>query len=720
MDMEHLTHIPEEALGNIDAVFTSNPLVNLGEGKIADPLFSVCQIVGAHGGLDIKPPAVRKNKGSHSSDLEEIAHASRMRVRRVMLTGNWWETDNGPLICFSKDDNQVYALIVDKEGRYQLIDPEASNTQMVTEENAKTLYPFAYSFYRTLPDEALSWKTLVRFASRGLLSDWRNMLGLQIIINTLILIVPIATGIIFDTVIPRADFSLLSQVVAGLMANVLVIAAFNISQVIAIIRLKFRINAVLQPAVWDRLLRLPLNFFRNYNSGDLATRIGGIDDIQQHVTGSVILTFVGGIFSVLTLGLIFFLDYVLALGAIALAIAMLIIATIASLIQLKHQRLLLNFHGKLNGLLLQLLVSISKLRVSNSEPQAFSLWVKKYVEKTKVFVKARTISINLHVILSVCGLLSSMLLFSIALARKDTMSFGTFIIINAAFGQFFAGISSMLSTIASSIRVIPLYERVKPVLKATPEVTLDGIEPGELSGKIDMQHITFSYPDTLSPAIRDVSIKAMPGEFVALVGASGAGKSTILRMLLRFEEPETGIIRYDDRDLAALNIRSVRKQLGVVIQNGTIIPGTILENINGFDPTLSLQSAWDAARLVGIDEDIKEMPMQLHTFVTENGQTFSVGQRQRLMLAKALVRRPKILLLDEATSALDNVTQALVHRNLARLGVTRIVSAHRLSTIVNANRIYVLEKGRIVQSGNYASLMKEKGPFVDLVKRQIL
>ena len=720
MVKQQQSQIPAEAIGSIATIFEPDSIARNVEGSVADPLYAACQIVAATEGLEIKPPPLRKNQGSHGADLEEIAAASGLRVRKVMLTGNWWEYDNGPLICFSKVDMQVYALIPTKLRQYKLIAPEASNTQIVTAKNAKLLHRFAYTFYRTLPDGPLNWKDLVKFASKGLWHDWRSMLVLQVVINLLILFVPIATGVIFDTVIPRADFSLLFHFTFGLIANVLAITAFNVSQVISIIRLKFRINAVLQPAIWDRLLRLPLNFFQNYTAGDLASRTGGIDDIQQHISGSIILTFVSGIFSILTLGLMFFLDYALAWGAILLAGIMVGIAVIANYLQLKHQRIFYNLSGKITGLLLQLLISINKLRVSNSEPQAFALWIKQYVKKTKILIKARTVSINLYVTLTAFSMVASILLFSLALARSESLSFGMFIILNAAFGQFFAALSAMIATVTESLRVIPLYERVKPLLTAIPEVENNGIEPGVLTGKVDMQDVTFSYPDCLTPAIRGISLTAAPGEFIALVGASGSGKSTILRLLLRFEEPETGIIRFDDRDLATLNVRSVRCQLGVVLQNGTIIPGTILENINGFDPGLSIQSAWDAARLVGIDEDIRAMPMEMHTFVAENGQTFSVGQRQRLMLAKALVRRPKVLLLDEATSALDNVTQALVHKNLAHLRVTRIVAAHRLSTIVNASRIYVLDNGRVVQSGTYDSLMYEKGPFIDLIKRQII
>ena len=218
--------------------------------------------------------------------------------------------------------------------------------------------------------------------------------------------------------------------------------------------------------------------------------------------------------------------------------------------------------------------------------------------------------------------------------------------------------------------------------------------------------------------LEDVSLTAEPGEFVAIVGPSGAGKSTVFRLLLGFERPETGTVSYDGQSLGELDARAVRRQLGVVIQNARILAGPIFQNIVGA-ANLTLDDAWEAARIAGIAEDIERLPMGMHTFISDAAAAFSGGQRQRLLIARAVVARPRVLLFDEATSALDNRTQAAVSSALEQLQATRIVIAHRLSTIQHADRIVVLERGRIVEQGHYDELMESDGLFASLARRQI-
>jgi ABC-type bacteriocin/lantibiotic exporter with double-glycine peptidase domain len=299
-----------------------------------------------------------------------------------------------------------------------------------------------------------------------------------------------------------------------------------------------------------------------------------------------------------------------------------------------------------------------------------------------------------------------------------SVSTGDFVAFNTAFAQFLfasAGITTAFTTI---LQAAPFYERAKPILQALPEVDTQKPDPGELSGQVELNHVTFRYDPDGPLVLDDVTLRAEPGEFVAVVGPSGAGKSSLLRQLLGFEEPESGSVYYDDHDLSELNVQAVRRQMGVVLQNGRLMSGTIFQNIAGVSQ-LTMEGAWEAARMAGLDGDIEMMPMGMFTFLGEGSSTLSGGQRQRLMIARAIASRPRILLFDEATSALDNRTQAIVSSSLEALMATRIVIAHRLSTIMNADRIYVLDAGRVVQSGTYAELMELEGPFRDLATRQI-
>ena len=272
--------------------------------------------------------------------------------------------------------------------------------------------------------------------------------------------------------------------------------------------------------------------------------------------------------------------------------------------------------------------------------------------------------------------------------------------------------------------LLPTFERLRPILEERPEFAAAVIEPVRLYGAISLNHISFRYPgqDQGTKVLDDVSLQVRPGEFVAIVGPSGSGKSTLMRLLLGFETPDAGSVTYDGRELPTLDLRDVRRQIGVVLQQAQLLPTDIVGNIIGFAPLLNIDDAWEAARLAGLEEDIRRMPMGMHTLVGEGGGNLSSGQRQRLLIARAIVRRPRVLLLDEATSALDNATQAIVSDSLTNQlrGITRVVIAHRLDVVVKADRIYVLKDSRIVQSGPYHQLLEESGPFRELARRQML
>jgi ABC-type bacteriocin/lantibiotic exporter with double-glycine peptidase domain len=266
---------------------------------------------------------------------------------------------------------------------------------------------------------------------------------------------------------------------------------------------------------------------------------------------------------------------------------------------------------------------------------------------------------------------------------------------------------------------IPQFSRIRPLIASAVEISEDRKPPGELSGSVELSRVTFRYVSGGPPILDNVTLRMAPGEYVALVGPSGSGKSTIFRLLLGFEKPEQGAVFFDGKAIETLDISGVRRQMGVVLQNGQLASGSIYDNICG-GVQLPLSQAWDAARLAGLEADIKAMPMGMHTVIAEGVSTISGGQRQRLMIARAIVRRPRILLFDEATSSLDNQAQAIVSESLARLNVTRIVIAHRLSTVRQADRIVVLVDGKIVQAGSFAELSGSSGVFADFARRQLL
>ena len=264
-----------------------------------------------------------------------------------------------------------------------------------------------------------------------------------------------------------------------------------------------------------------------------------------------------------------------------------------------------------------------------------------------------------------------------------------------------------------------MWDWISPILTTETEAKSGQEPPGILTGSIELHHVSFRYSPDTPLVLQDISLKINPGEFVAIVGASGSGKSTLLRILLGFEKPDTGSVLYDLKSLVQLNIREVRNQIGVVLQEGQLMSGSILNNIAG-TRTLSLEEAWSAAKSVGLDTEIREMPMQMHTYISEGSGNISGGQKQRILIARAIASNPRILFLDEATSALDNMTQNIVMESLEKLKLTRVVIAHRLSTIQHADIIYVLDKGKIDDAGTYQELLNKGGLFSQLVQHQLI
>lgn len=650
--------------------------------------------------------------------LDKIVQSSRIRLREVALRGKWWQRDNGPLLGFTQE-NQPVALIPSSTSSYEVVDPIRKTRMRVNAKIAEQLTSLAYVFYRPFPEDARSAWKILRFGLKNTGADVRRVLGIGVSLGLLRLLPPIATGYIFNSYIPQANVSGLVQIGLALIVVAVATGLLQIVQGTAVQRIQSRIDTTIQAALWDRLLTLPLPFFRQYTAGDLGTRVMGISTIRRMLSGYVINTILTFLFAAFNLALLFFYSPPLALLAVSLVIAASIIIVIVTFYDIRHQRALSEARGTLSGLVLQLLTGIVKLRITASENQAFALWSEKFVEQNKIYYRARKVNNNLLTLNAVYPLLSSLAIFSVVgySTTQAGLTTGDFLAFNLAFFQFLIPWMQMSNSLAVVAVAVPIYERLKPILETPPEVAEVKIAPPTLSGAIEVNHVSFRYSEKTGLILKDLSLSIAPGEFVAFVGASGSGKTTLMRLLLVFDKPESGGIYYDKQDLADLDVREVRRQLGVVLQNSVLMSGSIYENIVGAS-NLTVDDAWDAARMVGLDQDIEAMPMKMHTVISGQGGTLSGGQRQRIMIARAIVNRPRIVLFDEATSALDNKTQEIVSRSLEGLQATRIVIAHRLSTIVNADKIYVFDKGEIVQSGSYEELIRQPGLFAELARRQ--
>lgn len=727
------------------------------------PLLAVAGAVGKALGVMIQPAAASENTSRTKEPLEAIARASQLRLRRVLLRGRWWLQDSGPLIAYTRQGRHPVALLPVQDNRYELFAPmgwpigegspipsmpsqssesdpwhsgERSDVNsvppsggdrptrcLVTTAVASTLDPVAFVFYRPLPSSHLSPLALLQFAFRGQGRDWLMILITGVAATLMGMLVPQATAALVDTVVPYRDRSLLIQVGLGLLAAAFGAACFQLIQAIATLRVETGSDAHLQAAVWDRLLKLRTTFFRQYATGDLSSRVSSITAIRRKLSGSALQGLFTGGFSLLNLGLLFYYSPPLASVALLVALLVMAVTVVSGLVLVRQYRPLLELEGKLYGLIVQLINGVAKLRIAGAEGRAFAVWGQRYGQQLRLTLSTQQLEDAVIVFNTVLPLATTLLLFWLAsqfLADADGtgLSTGTFIAFSIAFGTFISGATSLSNTLVELLDVVPLWQRARPILQAEPEVDLSKADPGQLSGTLAVNRVSFRYREEGPLILDDVTLETNPGEFIALVGPSGSGKSTVMRLLLGFETPFSGNIYYDGQDLAGLDVVAVRRQFGVVLQTSRLSAGSIFENLAG-GALISLEDAWDAASKAGLAEDIRAMPMQMHTVVSEGGSNLSGGQRQRLLIARALAVKPKIMLMDEATSALDNRTQAIVTESLDRLKVTRVVIAHRLSTIRNADVIYVLESGRVVQRGTFEELADQPGLFSQLIKRQM-
>jgi len=654
-------------------------------------------------------------------NLDHIARAGNFFTRSVVLTPGWSGEDNGPLLGRLEDEKgeRFVALLPTSPTRYALFDPENGTRISMTRGLEERIHGIAHTFYRPLPPESLTIRHILRFVLAGVRRDLTMMALVGAAGALLALLIPIMTGVIIDSVIPEANRDQLLQIGLILLVSVFAAFMFQITRAIAMVRMEGRMDAGLQAAVLDRLMNLPIPFFRKFTAGDLATRTMGINQIRQILSGATLTTAMTSIFSSFNLIVMFIYDWHLALLGLCMILITLIISGGLSISMIRYQREVFDIQGKNAGIVFQLLTGIAKLRMTGTEDRAFGVWAENFAKKKIIDFKSGKINAVLDTATSFIPMVSTMLIFWFFLkSHMSGMSTGHFLAFNAAFSSFQMALVQTTLVFSSLLHIIPLWERAKPILATVPEVADAGSAAPRLSGSLTVDHVAFHYSEDGPKVLKDVSLEIAPGEFVAVVGGSGSGKSTLLRILLGFEKPESGVVYYDGHDLVHLDVKSVRRQMGVVLQNGQVMPGSILKNITGA-ADLTLEDAWVAARMVGLDKDIEAMPMGMYTVVPAGGGTLSGGQRQRLIIARAVVRKPRILLFDEATSALDNLTQGIVMESLDRLEVTRLVIAHRLSTITNADRIYVLEKGKIVESGTYDELMKAKGYFHQLAIRQI-
>ncbi|NEC48478.1 NHLP bacteriocin export ABC transporter permease/ATPase subunit [Actinospica acidiphila] len=684
----------------------------------ADATYAACELVARAAGITLASPAQSGTGADRLDPVEQVALASRLRTRVVRLEGRWWRDDVGPLVGHRALSGAPVALLW-RRGGYVAVHPSTGRETPVEKANAEEFEPRAVMFYRPLPERRLSPLRLMRFCMGGTRGDLTGLLLSGLVTVVLGALVPLATGRVLGEYVPKAQTDLIVQVCLAVILSSVVAAAFMLLQNLTLLRLEGRVEATLQPAVWDRLLRLPTRFFTERSTGELASAAMGISAIRRMLAGVGPTVTQSLTVGAVNLALLLWFSVPMALAAMGMLVVIAAVFLGLGLWQVRWQRRLVVLTNKLNNQAFQTLRGLPKLRVAAAENYAYAAWASRFARSRELQQKAGRIK-NLTAVLGavylpLCTLGMFMLLAGPA---RGSMTAAEFLTFNTSVTMVLTSVTQLTGSFVSAVAALPLFEQIRPVLDATPEVRAASTRPGPLTGAIEARRVSFRYSEDGPLVLDDVSFEARPGEFVAVVGPSGCGKSTLLRLLIGFDRPQSGSVLYDGQDLAALDQSAVRRQCGVVLQHAQPFTGSILDVICGSEP-YTPEEAMAAAEMAGLAEDIRRMPMGLHTIVSGSGAV-SGGQRQRLMIAQALIRRPRILFFDEATSALDNETQRTVIESTKALRATRIVIAHRLSTVLDADRVVVMEAGKVVQQGTPADLLADtQGRLHELVRRQL-
>ena len=650
--------------------------------------------------------------------LTGILRPRGIMMRDIRLTGEWWRECVGPLLGYAKDGRLV-ALTPTKTGLgYQFREQDGSISQVGRNEMANKLKPQAVTFTKALPLKPLRMKDLIRF-TWSVVSGPNALLlvACALVVVLLGMFTPMANKLIFDTVIPTGDAADLMPITGLLVGATIGTLLLTLTRNLYIIRIQHIVELHVQNAIMARTFLLSPTFFSKNPSGELTAKIQNVSTLCSLINENIVGALLSAILSVIYLVQVYIYGGKLLLPALAIIFAQAVVLVLNYRHTVDLRQKYTERKTRLSGLEYNLFAGIQKLKLTGSEDRAFARWLDHYGEAAR-FLYNPNFKVRLYPALSaLLSLGGLMLIFWSTLSNGVTTS--DYIAFSSAFGMITASFVQLNDVMPNLAQIKPLLESVKPILEAVPEMEDKAPQVEDLFGGIEVSGVSFRYQDDGPLILDDLSLKIEPGEYVGIVGKSGCGKSTLMRLMLGFEKPLTGGIYYDHYDLAKVDKASLRRKIGCCLQSGSLFTGDLFHNITITAPWSTHDDAWEALRMACLEDDVRRMPMGLHTMVSEGGGGFSGGQKQRILIARALISKPDIIFFDEATSALDNISQKAVSDNLDELMCTRVVIAHRLSTIRHCDRIIVLDKGRIAEQGTFEELMESKGLFYEMAQRQL-
>ena len=667
----------------------------------------------------IKPDRASLKAKSVEEQMEYRLRPFGIKSRTVTLDKGWYKQAVGAMIGTLKEDGSAVALIPGKISGYNLIDFDTGERVKINKKTAKLLDLEAICFYEPLPQRSLGIRDLLIFMLKQLsTSDIILYLSLMALSTVLGLLSPLFTRWLFGDVLESKSLQVLLALAVFMVCYSICQLTFSAFQTLVNSRIGTKQNIAVQAAVMNRIMSLPPSFFRNYSSGELAQRSMYIQTLCQTVFSSIGTVGLTSLFSLVYIGQIFVLTPALLVPSLIITLVTVVLSLATTFVRIDVSRQTMELGAKTTGLTYATITGIQKIKLAGAEKRMFSRWARQYAKEAHseynppLFLKLSN-TFTLAV-----SLLGALALYASAI--KNNVTVADYYAFNTAYAMVSSAFAAVVSIAISISNIKPTLEMAKPILEAEPEIHYDKEIVSNLIGGIELSHVSFRYDDDAPNVIDNLSLKIKPGEYVAIVGATGCGKSTLMRLLLGFETPQRGSIYYDKRDITKIDAESLRRKIGVVMQDGKLFLGDIYSNIIIAAPEATLDDAWEAAEIASIADDIREMPMGMSTMISEGQGGISGGQKQRLMIARAVASKPKILMLDEATSALDNITQKKVTEAVNSLDCTRVVIAHRLSTIQHADRIIYLDQGKIIEEGTYDELIAKDSSFARLVERQLL
>ena len=666
-----------------------------------------------------KPVEIPENIKDVNDQLEYVLRPTGLMTREVELEEGWQNDAYGPMLGYLKEAGTAVALLPRTIYGYYYKDPATGKKTRITRKTAKLFSREALCFYQPLPMKKLGIPDLLLYMKNSIThGDLAVIVLATLAVQMVGMIEPRVYSLVTGKILQSHNRNLMAGVGVFLMTSAFAGQLIGLVRNLLMQRINIKTSQAVQASVMMRILSLPVSFFRKYSSGELSSRANSVNSLCSMMLSSILSIGLSSLLSLLYVAQIFSFAAALVWPSLLIILATVVMSLAVSFVQIGISRKRMKLSAEEQGMSYAILNGIQKIRLSGSEKRIFARWGRLYAKGARLdynppmFLKLNT------VITTAISLIGTIVLYYLAVQTNVGVS--QYYAFTAAYGRVMGAFSALAGIAVSVASIRPVLEMAEPILKAEPEVAAEKQPVDRVTGHIEMSHVSFRYEENTPYVLNDLSLDIKAGEYVAIVGRTGCGKSTLVRLLLGFEKPEKGGIFYDRHDLNSIDPRSLRKHIGVVIQNGQLFQGDIFSNITIAAPDLTLDEAWEAAEMAGIAQDIREMPMGMQTLISEGQGGISGGQKQRLMIARAVAPKPSILIFDEATSALDNKTQKQVSDALDKLNCTRIVIAHRLSTIRNCDRILAMDKGSIIEEGTYDDLIAQNGHFAGLVARQRL